>query len=114
MSYKKALNPKNILQELSLGNFERSYKFLSTYGKELLRAIPGIVFKVVVNEDLYPMRGAHYSLFWGFKPYIISFQTRLQPILTVDVTFLKGKFEGCLLIACVFDGDNGQFLLHML
>lgn len=67
MSYKKALIAKNILPEFSLGNFEWSYKFLSTYGKELLRAIPGIVFKVVVNEDLYPMRGRTLPSLLGFQ-----------------------------------------------
>lgn len=67
MSYKKGLFAKNILQVLSLGNFERSYKFLSTYGKELLRAIPGIVFKVVVNEDLYLMRGRTLLSLSGFQ-----------------------------------------------
>lgn len=49
---------KQILQELSLGNFNRSYKSLPVCGKELVGAIPGSVFKVIANEDLHSM-GAH-------------------------------------------------------
>lgn len=55
---------KNILRQLSLGNFERSYKLL--LGKRLVRVIPGSVFKVVADEDLHPM-STHSSVSFGLS-----------------------------------------------
>lgn len=55
---------KNILKKLSLVNLERSYKLMPVYGKELVWAILGSVFKVLTDEDLHPMGGggAHSSV----------------------------------------------------
>lgn len=55
VSYKKTWITKNILLELSLGNFEKLYELLPIYGKELVRSNPLIIFKVIVDQDVYPL-----------------------------------------------------------
>lgn len=83
------------------------------YVKKLVRAISSSVSKVVADVDWHPMGvGCTFiCVFWTFWPYIRAFQTFLRPILTVDGTFLKGAYEGSLLIACADDEENGTILI---
>lgn len=55
VSYKKTWITKNILLELSLGNFEKLYELLPIYGKELVRFNPWTIFKVIIDQDVYPL-----------------------------------------------------------
>lgn len=77
--------------------------------EEIGRGHSGSVLKVIVDEDLHPMGGGvHIPLYlWAFGLYIRALQTCLQSIFSIDDTFLKYKYEGSLLIACVVDSDNG-------
>lgn len=56
ISYKKAWMTKNILHELCLGNFEKSYKLSSTYSKELVRSNPRTIFKLIADQDVFHWR----------------------------------------------------------
>ena len=45
-------------------------------------------------------------VFWIFSPVTRAFRRSLRPLLTVDGTFLKGKFPGVLLVATALDRNQ--------
>ncbi|XP_030942143.1 uncharacterized protein LOC115967226 [Quercus lobata] len=49
-------------------------------------------------------------VFWTFGPSIEGFQ-HCRPVISIDGTFLYGKYIGTLLIASAWDGDNKLFPL---
>ena len=49
-------------------------------------------------------------VFWAFGPSIEGFQ-HCRPVISIDGTFLYGKYKGMLLIASMWDGDNRLFPL---
>ena len=50
------------------------------------------------------------KVFWAFGPSIECFQ-HYRPVISIDGTFLYGKYKGTLLIASTWDGDNRLFPL---
>ena len=49
-------------------------------------------------------------VFWVFGPSIEGFQ-HCRPVISIDETFIYGKYKGMLLIASTWDGDNRLFPL---
>ena len=49
-------------------------------------------------------------VFWAFGPSIEGFQ-HCRPVISIDRTFLYGKYKGTLPIASTWDGDNRLFPL---
>ena len=49
-------------------------------------------------------------VFWVFGPSIEGFQ-HCRPVISIDGTFLYGKYKGTLLIASTWDGGNRLFPL---
>ena len=45
------------------------------------------------------------SAFWAFGPCIRGFR-HCRPVISIDATYLYGKYKGKLLIAMATDGDN--------
>ena len=49
-------------------------------------------------------------VFWDFSPSIEGFQ-HCRPVISIDGTFLYGKYRGTLLIALTWDSNNRLFPL---
>ena len=49
-------------------------------------------------------------VFWDFSPSIEGFQ-HCRPVISIDGTFLYGKYRSTLLIALTWDSDNRPFPL---
>ena len=64
------------------------------------RTIPAIVPSCAIFE----------RVFYAFGPSIEGFQ-HCRPVISIDGTFLYGKYRGKLLIASTWDGDNRLFPL---
>lgn len=48
---------------------------------------------------------------FGLSDLALDLPTLPVAFFTVDNTFFRGKYEGCLLIAYATDGDNGTILI---
>ncbi|XP_021602286.1 uncharacterized protein LOC110607473 [Manihot esculenta] len=49
-------------------------------------------------------------MFWAFKQSIEGFK-HCRPVISIDGTFLYGKYTGCILCATALDGNNQLFPL---
>ncbi|KAL0915143.1 hypothetical protein M5K25_015542 [Dendrobium thyrsiflorum] len=71
----------------------------------IVAAMPGTVYKIQSSSTQRFQR-----LFWAFGPSINGWKY-CRPILSLDGTFLLGKYRGTLLIAVGLDANNGLFPL---
>ncbi|KAK3189599.1 hypothetical protein Dsin_029160 [Dipteronia sinensis] len=46
------------------------------------------------------------TFFVAIDAWIRGFTTSLRPVVAVDGTFLKGKYQGTMFVACCMDGNN--------
>ena len=51
-----------------------------------------------------------YRVFWAFGPSIEGFK-HCKPMISIDVTFLYGKYKGKLMIAMAQDTNNSVYPL---
>ena len=71
-----------------------------------------ILHQVSAESDFFDsVETTFFRVFWAFGPCIRTLQNNLRPILTVDGTFMKGKYPSTLLVATAADGDNGTIAI---
>ena len=111
VNYKRAWRAKEELIRLIDGNPEDAYRILPHYGRELERSNAGTHVVIERSADIpdIPIELAGYDfrrVFWMFGPVARAFRRTLRPLLTLDGTFLKGKYPGVLLVATAIDGNQ--------
>ncbi|KAF1894825.1 hypothetical protein Lal_00028269 [Lupinus albus] len=108
VTYRKALNAKQIAMSQIYGDWEGSYmelpRWLNTVQCYALDTI--VRYTSSRHEDSSSL--ILDKVFWAFKPCIEGFGF-CKLILQVDGTFLTGKYTGTLLIASSQDGNRRIF-----
>jgi hypothetical protein len=68
---------------------------------------PGMHFEYVPKPEVIGLEGRQYFLrvFWIFRQCVEAFK-HCCDVLSIDVTFLTGKYEGTMLIAIGIDADH--------
>ncbi|GJR71714.1 transposase, MuDR, MULE transposase domain protein [Tanacetum coccineum] len=101
ISYKQAWRSKNVALESISGCPESSFAQLPYYCYNLERTNDGTVTHIETdNEDRFKM------VFIAFGVVIRSFKYHMRPLITIDATHLKGRYEGINLLAVGMDGNN--------
>jgi hypothetical protein len=72
---------------------------------------PGMHFEYVPKPDVMGAEGRHYFFhaFWAFEQCVEAFKHYCD-VLSIDDTFLMGKYEGTMLITIVIDADRQLML----
>ena len=96
------------------GNPEDAYRILPHYGRKLERSNAGTHVVIERSADIpeieIELAGYDFRrVFWMFGPVARAFRRTLRLLLTLDGTFLKGKYPGVLLVATAID-DNQQLM----
>ena len=107
ISYKKALDGKHKAFRHLFGDFSQSYTELPRLFLAKEQANPGCVVIWKTIDNSVQNNETFQRVFWSFKPSIKGFAS-CHPILSIDGTYLYGKYKGTLL-AC--DGNNQLFPL---
>jgi hypothetical protein len=69
-------------------------------------ANPGMHYEYIPKPNEWKDgRQIFFHAFWCFPQYVEAFR-HCRPMLSIDGTFLIGKYEGTLLIAIAVDADN--------
>ncbi|XP_020699115.1 uncharacterized protein LOC110111540 [Dendrobium catenatum] len=105
ISYMKAWDARRKAIEATFGSYEQSYYSLFCFMEALRLSQPGTVYNIHVVPT-----ARFKSLFWAFGPSIYGWQ-HCRPVLSMDGTFLLGKYRGTLLAAVGIDGNGGLFPL---
>ena len=114
-TYKKAWIAKQKAIEMIYGNWEDSYtelpRWLLAFQTYLLGTITDIETVPFIKDGYVVLGKATFKhLFWSFKPCIEGF-SYCKPVVSVDGTWLYGKYRGILLIAMAQDGKNNTIPL---
>ncbi|KAL0928804.1 hypothetical protein M5K25_000727 [Dendrobium thyrsiflorum] len=105
VSYMKAWDSRRKAIKSVFGSWEESYRSLNLFMEAIVAAMPGTVYKIQSSSTQRFQR-----LFWAFGPSINGWKY-CRPVLSLDGTFLLGKYRGTLLIAVGLDANNGLFPL---
>ncbi|XP_075491023.1 uncharacterized protein LOC142529379 [Primulina tabacum] len=103
--YYKALKGKQLAHDNFRDDPERSFGLLHSYLKMVERMNPGSIIDLVVDKHN------------GFKYLLLAYGACargyrcMRKVVFIDGTWLKGKYDGTLLVASAQDGDFHQYLL---
>ncbi|WOL13418.1 hypothetical protein Cni_G22188 [Canna indica] len=105
ISYKKAYNALQLALISVRGDFDKCYKDLPAYLREL---------KIHDNEIMVKLLRCSVSsrflrVFWAFGACLRRFREYLRPIICIDATHLRGKYPGALMIATIVDAESRLF-----
>ncbi|XP_021598925.2 uncharacterized protein LOC110604952 [Manihot esculenta] len=114
-SYQKTWKAKQKAIARLYGGWDESYGRLRRFMTALHHFNPETVYMIEdnphwINERLNPMCRVFDRMFWAFKQSIEGFKY-CRPVVSIDGTFLYGKYTGCILCATAFDGNNQLFPL---
>ncbi|XP_047310291.1 uncharacterized protein LOC124913899 [Impatiens glandulifera] len=111
VSYKKAWLAKQKTISEVYGDWTTSYSKLPKFLSALMHFNPGTS---VLSEVVVDVTKLHTSVFkrvwWVFKP-IVNGWKHARPVINIDGTFLKGRYNGKLLISMGSDYNNHQYPL---
>ena len=92
------------------GDFSQSYTELPRLFLALEQANPGYVVIWKTFDSNMPNTEIFQRVFWSFKASIEGFE-HCHPVLSIDGTYLYGKYKDTLFIAIECDINNQFFLL---
>ena len=111
VSYKKVWIRKQKAISDVYGDWETSYSKLQQFLTALMHFNPGtraiIEAENITRDEISSMCKL---LWWAFKPMADGWQYA-RPVISIKGTFLKGMYNGKLLIAKWFDSNNHQYPL---
>ncbi|KAL0536928.1 hypothetical protein IC582_025891 [Cucumis melo] len=101
MSYEKAMRARENAYERVRWSPVESYNLLRRYGKALKLTNPGTIFHMELEDDHF-----FKYLFMVVGLCVRGFLNCIRPVIVMDVTFLKNKYRGQLIVFVCFDGNN--------
>ncbi|XP_078149473.1 uncharacterized protein LOC144544795 [Carex rostrata] len=94
------------------GSWEESYNFMKLLLIGICDKNHGSVHQFRTNPSFDKDTGLvkkgveeFVAVAWAYGPCITAFNY-LRPLISIDVAFLSGRYEGRLLMACGYDADN--------
>ncbi|MQL70823.1 hypothetical protein Taro_003099 [Colocasia esculenta] len=106
LPYHQAWLGKEVAYKEQFGDEICSFNELLWYKDAIERTNPGSVVELDVTNE------GHFKRFFiCYHACIVGFQKGCRPLLFLDVTFLKDKYQGKLLAATALNGQNELFPL---
>ncbi|XP_074327403.1 uncharacterized protein LOC141665321 [Apium graveolens] len=111
VGYKKAWRGKQIAIEEVYGSWATSYQALPIFLAAIKKTNPGTITEIDVVPHAQE-RGTSVCkrIFWCLKAMMDGWQ-HARPVISIDGTFLKGRYRGKLLVAMGVDSNNHPFPL---
>ncbi|KAL6559429.1 hypothetical protein OROGR_004546 [Orobanche gracilis] len=111
VTYKKAwLGKQKAIAEI-YGDWTTSYSKLPKFLSALMHFNPGTSALIEAEVDVTTFNTSVCKrVWWAFKPMADGWKYA-RPVISIDGTFLKGRYNGKLLIAMGFDSNNHQYPL---
>lgn len=104
LNYFQAWRGKEIAKEQLQGSYKEAYNQLPFFCEKIMETNPGSLATFTTKED-----SSFHRLFVSFHASLCGFIQGCRPLLFLDSTPLKSKYQGSLLAATAADGDDGVF-----
>ena len=109
-SYRKLWDAKQKAIAMLFGDWDMSYQLLPKWLHAVQTFNPGTWVKFIGTPTGIPNCAQFDRVFWAFAPSIEGFK-HCRPVISIDATFMYGKYKEKLLIATAIDGNNQIFPL---
>ena len=89
------------------GDWEEGFEKLPALLNAMKAANPGMHYEYIPKPNAWSQDGRQFfwRAFWCFPQSVEAFR-HCRPVLSIDGTFLLGKYMGTLLVAIACDADN--------
>jgi transposase-like protein len=106
IKYGKAWRAKQRAWKMIYGDWEEGYEQLPAMFNAMKAANPGMHYEYIPKPNEWRNgRQIFFRAFWCFPQCVQAFR-HCRPVLSIDGTFLLGKYMGTLLVAISCDADN--------
>ncbi|XP_073120813.1 uncharacterized protein [Henckelia pumila] len=103
ISYYKAWKGKKLADNILKGDPTKSFTLLPCYLQMVEKMNQGSITEICVNEE-----NRFKYMFLAFGACVRGYQS-MRKVVSIDGTWLKGKFNGVLLVASAQDGNYHQY-----
>ncbi|XP_040377304.1 uncharacterized protein LOC107303549 [Oryza brachyantha] len=103
--YNKLWRGRELAIAQLFGSWEESYGLVTSLLEAMKVSNLGTKYQLLSNPTTHEGRRAFKCLAWAFGPCIESVP-HLRPVISIDASFLSGRYQGRLLIACGYDAEN--------
>jgi len=111
IKYGKAWRAKQRAWKMIYGDWEEGYEKLPALFDAIKAKNPGMHYEYIPKPNEWRNdREIFFRAFWCFSQCVEAFR-HCRPVLSIDGTFLLGKYKGTLLVAISCDVDNALFPL---
>jgi hypothetical protein len=106
IKYGKAWRAKQRAWKMIYGDWEEGYEKLPALFNAMKAKNPGMHYEYIPKPNEWrDGREIFFRAFWCFSQCVEAFR-HCRPVLSIDGTFLLGKYKGTLLVAISCDADN--------
>jgi hypothetical protein len=106
INYGKALRAKQRAWKMIYGDWEEGYEKLPTLFNAMKAKNPCMHYEYIPKPNEWKDgREIFFCAFWCFSQCVEAFR-HCRLVLSIDGTFLLGKYKGALLVAISCDADN--------
>ena len=106
IKYGKAWRAKQRAWKMIYGDWEEGYEKLPALFNAMKAKNPGMHYEYIPKPNEWRNgKEIFYRAFWCFSQCVEAFR-HCRPVLSIDGTFLLGKYKGTLLVAISCDADN--------
>ncbi|XP_074337648.1 uncharacterized protein LOC141674844 [Apium graveolens] len=111
VGYNKAWRGKQIAIEEVYDSWATTYQALPIFFAAIMKINPGTIVEIDVVPHAEERGTSVYKrIFWCLKAMMDGWQ-HAHPVISIEGTFLKGRYRGKLLIAMGVDSNNHHFFL---
>ena len=107
IKYGKAWQAKQRAWKMIYGDWEEGFEKLPALLNAMKAANLGMHYEYIPKSNAWSQDGRQFfwRAFWCFPQSVEAFR-HCRPVLSIDGTFLLGKYMGTLLVAIACDADN--------
>jgi hypothetical protein len=87
-----------------------SYALLPRLLNAIISSNPGSKAQLLSNPLIQPKVRQFKCAAWAFAPYIQAL-CYLRPVISIDASFLRGRYEGRFFVVVGYDAENHSFSL---
>ncbi|KAJ3678781.1 hypothetical protein LUZ61_021322 [Rhynchospora tenuis] len=104
-TYNKAWRGRERALEQLFGSWEGAYNKLPRLLEAIKRTTPGTKYDIISWETNDPNVRVFKMAAWAFGPCIEALK-HARPVISIDASFLSGRYKGKLFTVCAYDPEN--------
>ncbi|KAJ3696672.1 hypothetical protein LUZ61_000377 [Rhynchospora tenuis] len=104
-TYNKAWRVRERALEQLFGSWEGAYNKLPRLLEAIKRTNPGTKYDIISWETNDPNVRVFKMAAWAFGPCIEALK-HARPVISIDASFLSGRYKGKLFTVCAYDPEN--------